>query len=51
MVMLGAFVQKLGTIGLDTLSTRSLAAQMHGKSEQVMELNRKALKRGASLAE
>jgi len=51
MVMLGAFVQKLGTIGLDTLSTKSLDAQMHGKSEQVMELNRKALKRGASLAE
>jgi 2-oxoglutarate ferredoxin oxidoreductase subunit gamma len=51
MVMLGAFVQKLGTIGLDTLSTRSLDAQMHGKSAQVMELNRKALKRGASLAE
>ena len=51
MVMLGAFVQKLGTIGLDTLSTKSLDAQMHGKSEQVMEFNPKALKRGASLAE
>lgn len=51
MVMLGAFAGKLGTIELDTLITRSLGAQMHGKSEQVMELNRKALKRGASLAE
>jgi 2-oxoglutarate ferredoxin oxidoreductase subunit gamma len=51
MIMLGAFVGKLGTIELDTLLTRSLEAQMHGKSERVMELNRKALKRGASLAE
>jgi 2-oxoglutarate ferredoxin oxidoreductase subunit gamma len=49
MVMLGAFSKKLGTIELDTLKTRSLDAQMHGKSENVMELNRKALDRGAAL--
>jgi Pyruvate/2-oxoacid:ferredoxin oxidoreductase gamma subunit len=51
MVMLGAFAQKLGTVRLDTLLTKSLDAQMYGKSDHVMELNRKALKRGASLAE
>ena len=51
MVMLGAFAQKLGTVQLETLMTKSLDAQMHGKSEDVMELNRKALKRGAELAE
>ncbi len=50
MVMLGAFVGKLGTIELDTLTTRSLDAQMHGKSDQVMELNREAMRRGAALA-
>ena len=51
MVMLGAFIGKLGTIELDTVKTNSLAAQMHGKGEAVMELNRKALDRGASLDE
>jgi 2-oxoglutarate ferredoxin oxidoreductase subunit gamma len=49
MVMLGAFSRKLGTIELDTLKTKSLAAQMYGKSEDVMDLNRKALDRGAAL--
>jgi len=51
MIMLGAFIGKLGTIGLDTVKMNSLAAQMHGKGEAVMELNRKALDRGASLGE
>jgi 2-oxoglutarate ferredoxin oxidoreductase subunit gamma len=49
MIMLGAFAGKLGTVALDTLKTKSLSAQMHGKSENVMELNRKALDRGAAL--
>jgi len=49
MVMLGAFAGKLGTVEMETLKTRSLGAQMHGKSESVMELNRKALDRGAAL--
>jgi 2-oxoglutarate ferredoxin oxidoreductase subunit gamma len=50
MIMLGAFSAKLGTIGLETLKTKSLSAQMHGKSEDVMSINRKALDRGAALA-
>jgi len=49
MIMLGAFAGKLGTIELDTIKTKSLGAQMHGKSKQVMELNCKALDRGAAL--
>jgi 2-oxoglutarate ferredoxin oxidoreductase subunit gamma len=50
MVMLGAFAETLGTIKLDTLIKTSLDAQLHGKSDKVMELNRAALKRGAALA-
>lgn len=49
MIMLGAFAGKLGSIELDTIKATSLAAQMHGKSDSVMELNRKALDRGAAL--
>jgi 2-oxoglutarate ferredoxin oxidoreductase subunit gamma len=49
MVMLGAFVKKLGTIGFDTL-VEALGAQLHGKSDSVMEMNREAMKRGAALA-
>jgi 2-oxoglutarate ferredoxin oxidoreductase subunit gamma len=49
MVMLGAFAQKLGSIGVETLKTKSLAAQMYGKGESVLDLNRKALDRGAAL--
>lgn len=49
MVMLGAFAKKLGTIEVDTIKTKSLTAQMHGKSDEIMELNRKALDRGAAL--
>ncbi len=48
MVMLGAFASKLGTVKLETLST-ALDKQLHGKSDKVMELNRKALQRGADL--
>ena len=51
MIMLGAFARKLGTISVDTVKAKSLPAQMHGKSESVMELNRKALDRGAALVE
>jgi len=50
MVMLGAFAGKLGTIDVETVKTKSLSAQMHGKGEEVLELNRKALDRGAALA-
>jgi len=49
MVMLGAFSKKLGTIDLETLKAKSLPAQMYGKGEDVMDLNRKALDRGAAL--
>lgn len=48
MVMLGAFSSKLGTIGLETLMS-SLDVQLHGKGDEVMALNREAMKRGASL--
>jgi 2-oxoglutarate ferredoxin oxidoreductase subunit gamma len=51
MIMLGAFAQKLGTIKLETIIDKSLESQMHGKSEEIMELNRAALRRGAALAE
>jgi 2-oxoglutarate ferredoxin oxidoreductase subunit gamma len=50
MVMLGAFAEKLGTIRLDTLMTKSLDAQLYGKSDEIMQLNRAALERGAALA-
>ncbi len=51
MVMLGAFAKKLGVVELDTLLTKSLDAQLHGKSDDVMNLNREALKRGAAAVE
>jgi 2-oxoglutarate ferredoxin oxidoreductase subunit gamma len=50
MVMLGAFAERLGTIKIETIKTRSLDAQMHGKSDAVMDLNRQALDHGAELA-
>lgn len=49
MVMLGAFAQKLGTVELETLLESSLDAQLHGKSDEIMSLNREAMKRGAAL--
>lgn len=49
MVMLGAFARKIGAIELETLTDKALDAQLHGKGDQVMELNRKALRRGAEL--
>jgi 2-oxoglutarate ferredoxin oxidoreductase subunit gamma len=50
MVMLGAFTEKLGTIGFDTL-LGALDAQLHGKSDSVMEMNREAMRRGAALVD
>ncbi|MBD3348691.1 MAG: 2-oxoacid:ferredoxin oxidoreductase subunit gamma [Candidatus Eisenbacteria bacterium] len=48
MVMLGAFAAKLGTVGVETLS-KALDKQLHGKSDEIMNVNREALKRGADL--
>jgi 2-oxoglutarate ferredoxin oxidoreductase subunit gamma len=50
MVMLGAFTKKLGTLRFETL-LGALDAQLHGKSEAVMEMNREAMRRGADLAD
>jgi len=50
MVMLGAFAQKLGTVGLETL-IKSLDVMLKGKGDKIMELNREAMRRGAKLAE
>jgi 2-oxoglutarate ferredoxin oxidoreductase subunit gamma len=48
MVMLGAFTKKLATISFETLLA-ALDAQLHGKSDKVMEMNREAMRRGAAL--
>lgn len=50
MVMLGAFTGKLGTIKFETL-LGALDAQLHGKSDSVMEMNREAMRRGAALVD
>ena len=50
MVMLGAFTKKLGTLEFDTL-LRALDEQLHGKSDEVMDMNREAMRRGAALAD
>jgi 2-oxoglutarate ferredoxin oxidoreductase subunit gamma len=50
MVMLGAFTKKLATISFETLLA-ALDAQLHGKSDKVMEMNREAMRRGAALAD
>jgi 2-oxoglutarate ferredoxin oxidoreductase subunit gamma len=50
MVMLGAFSKKLGTLDLDTLMG-SLDVQLYGKGDNVMEMNREAMRRGAALVE
>lgn len=50
MVMLGAVTKKLGTIQFETL-LGALDAQLHGKSDGVMEMNREALRRGAALVD
>lgn len=49
MVMLGAFAKKIGTIKLESLLA-ALDAQLEGKNEKLMNLNREAMKRGAQLA-
>jgi 2-oxoglutarate ferredoxin oxidoreductase subunit gamma len=48
MVMLGVFTKKLGTLSFETLLA-ALDAQLHGKSDKVMEMNREAMRRGAAL--
>jgi 2-oxoglutarate ferredoxin oxidoreductase subunit gamma len=50
MVMLGAFSQALGTVGLETL-IESLDVMLPGRGGKIMDLNREALRRGASLGE
>ncbi len=49
MVMLGAFVKKIGTVKLESLLA-ALDVQLEGKNEKIMNLNREAMKRGAQLA-
>lgn len=48
MVMLGAYSAKLGTVGVDTLK-ESLDVMLPGKGGKLMEINREAMSRGASL--
>jgi len=50
MVMLGAFAQKLGTVGVETL-IESLDVMLVGKGDKIMDMNREAMRRGAKLAE